>query len=267
MLRRAALALLCSAAALFALPARAEGAAAPLSVLAAASLSEALQAVAQAWQAQGNGAVTLSFDGSSRLARQVEAGMPADAFFSADLAWMDHLDRQGLLQPGSQRALLGNSLVAVVRRDAVPVPASAADLAGPGIERLALAGENVPAGRYARAALASLGAWQGVADRVVVGDDVRTALAWVATGEAQAGVVYATDARVEPRVQVAFPFPAGSHPPIVYPAAVLRGAAHPQDAARFLDFCQSAQARALFAAAGFTMAGSTPTGSAAAPAP
>ncbi len=225
--------------------------AAPLTVLAAASLTEALQEVGAAWERQGNGPVTFSFDASSRLARQVEAGVPADVFVSADLAWMDTLEDKGLVAPGSRVVLLGNTLVAVVRQDAAFVPASPADLANPAIRHLALAGENVPAGRYARAALRSLGAWDAVEGRVVSGDDVRTTLAWVAGGEAEAGVVYGTDAEVEPRVRVAFTFPAGSHPAITYPAAVLQGSAHPDDARRFVAFCTSEEARALFAAQGF----------------
>lgn len=230
---------------------RAEVPAAPLTVLAAASLTESLQKVGAAWQAKGNGTVTFSFDASSRLAKQVQGGVPADAFFSADLEWLDFLDQKGLVVPGSRVVLLGNTLVAVVGTDSTFVPASARDLADPAIRDLALAGEYVPAGKYARAALRSLGAWDAVKARVVTGDNVRATLAWVAGGEAEAAVVYATDAKVEPRARVAFTFPPGSHPAIVYPAAALKGSTHVEDAKRFLAFCQSAEAQAVFAAAGF----------------
>lgn len=244
------LATLALLAALLGLPARAAAPAAPLTVLAAASLTEVLQQLGASWQAKGNGAVRFSFDASSRLAKQVESGAPADAFFSADQEWMDWLDARGLV--ADRVTLAGNTLVTVVRNDAPTPPADAKGLAGPAIHRLAMAGENVPAGRYGRAALRSLGVWDAVKDRVVNGDSVRAALTWVATGEADAGVVYATDARVEPRVRVAFTFLASSHPPIAYPAAALRGSAHLADARAFVAFCASAEARAVFAAAGFT---------------
>ena len=220
-------------------------------MLAGASLTESLQKVGAAWQADGHGPVTFSFDASSKLARQVEAGVPADAFISADQEWMDYLDGKGLIAPGSRAVVLGNALVAVVGASAAFTPTDAHDLANPAIVHLALAGENVPAGKYARAALQSTGAWDAVKDRVVNGDNVRATLGWVATGEAEAGVVYATDARVEPRVKVAFAFPASSHPPIAYPAAALSAAAHLEEAQRFVTYCQSPEAQAIFAAAGF----------------
>ncbi|MEQ1508740.1 MAG: molybdate ABC transporter substrate-binding protein, partial [Myxococcota bacterium] len=116
---------------------------------------------------------------------------------------------------------------------------------------LALAGENVPAGTYARAALAGDG-WAALAPKVVTGDNVRTTLAWVSRGEAEAGVVYATDARAEPRVKQAFAFPADRHPPIVYPGAVVAASTHPAEAAAFLAYCASPDAMARFVAAGFT---------------
>lgn len=223
----------------------------PLVVLAASSLTGVLQDVGAAWRARGHGDVTFSFGATSRLAKQVEAGVPADAFFAADLAWMDELDHEGLLVPGTRATLAGNVLVAVVGADATFVPARPLDLAGPSVARLGLAAENVPAGRYAREALRSLGAWDAVEGRVVNGDDVRATLAWVAAGETDAGVVYATDAAAEPRVKVAFAFPPGSHAPIAYAAAALRASPRATEAARFLAFCRGPEAQAIFAAAGF----------------
>jgi molybdate transport system substrate-binding protein len=199
--------------------------------------------------------VAFHFGASSRLARQIEAGAPADLFFSADAAWMDYLAQRGRLAPGSRVDLLRNALVVVVPRDARWVPTGPADLAAPEMSRLALAGEAVPAGRYARTALQTSGVWPTVQARVVVGDDVRAALAWAARGEASAAVVYATDARVEPRVRVAFAFASESHPTIVYPAAVMAASRRPAEARRFLAFCQGPEARAIFAAQGFTMVG------------
>lgn len=227
-------------------------------VLAASSLTETLQKLATAWTAQGHPKVALSFDASSRLAKQIEAGAPSDAFFSADSEWMDYLANKGLIDPATRTNLLGNTLVAVLPVASKLSVTNARDLGRPEILHLALAGESVPAGKYARAALTSQGAWEGVKDRVVSGDNVRTVLRWVASGEADAGAVYATDARVEPGVKVAFTFPTGSYPTIVYPAAVTKGATHAKDAADFLSYCRSPEGMAVFLAAGFTAAAAAP---------
>lgn len=240
-------ALLAAVLLLVALPARADDG---LVVLAAASLTESLQKVAAAWTAKGNPRVIFSFDASSRLAKQVEAGAPADAFFSADTTWMDYVDTRGLVT--GRADLVGNSLVAVVPAASMLPIKAPADLALPGVQHLALGGESVPAGKYGRAALTTLGALDAVRGRIVSGDNVRTVLSWVATGEAEAGVVYLTDARVEPRVKVAFTFPATSHPAIVYPMAVVKGAAHARQASEFLAYCRSPEGMAVFVAAGFS---------------
>lgn len=234
-------------------PARAQAA---LTVYAAASLTEVMPALAAAWTARGHPPVRFVFDASSRLAKQIEAGAPADVFVAADAAWMDHLAGRGAVDAATRVTLATNTLVAVVPAGAPFVPAGPADLARPEVARLAVAGENVPAGRYARAALADR--WPTLAPRVVSGDSVRTVLAWVATGEASAGVVYATDARVEPRVRVAFTFPADRHPPVVYPAAVVAGAASPAAARAFLDWCRGDEARATWQAAGFGVTAPAP---------
>ncbi|MSP61126.1 MAG: molybdate ABC transporter substrate-binding protein [Myxococcales bacterium] len=246
------LALACLAASGIAGCLRSDPAAATLQVWAAASLSEVLPPVAAAFHARGGPSVTLVFDASSRLARQIEAGAPADAFFSADAGWMDHLAGRDLLAAGRRSDLLGNRLVVIVPVDSTFIPASPAELASPSVTRIALAGATVPAGRYARAALESAGVWAQLEERVIAGDNVRTTLAWVARGAVPAGVVYATDALVEPRVKVAFAFPSSSHPAIVYPAAVIRASQRSDEAKRFLAFCRGPEARAIFAAAGFT---------------
>ncbi len=220
-----------------------------VTVLAASSLTESLATVARDWEGESGNTVVLSFDATSKLAKQVVSGAPRDLFFSADSAWMDHLEQRGLVATGTRVDLLGNTLVTVVPRGTVSPPVAARDLAR--VERLALAGENVPAGKYARAALRAGGDWAALAPRVVVAENVRAALTWVARGEADAGVVYATDARVEPGVEVAFTFPAGTHPPVVYPAAVLAGALEPATAGAFLAYCQAPEAARTFAAAGF----------------
>jgi molybdate transport system substrate-binding protein len=223
-------------------------------VCAAASLTDVLPPIASAWNPRE--AVEFRFDASSRLARQIESGAPADVFMSADEEWMDDLDRRGLLEPNTRRPLLGNQLVVVVPAASTIEIRSLADLARPEIERLALAGESVPAGRYADAALRWAGVASAIAPRVTRGDSVRTALAWVASGNATAAIVYATDARVEPRVRVALVAPVASHPAIEYPVAVLRGGDTTR-ARSFVAFLSAPRARAMFEAAGFTMVAGT----------
>ena len=234
----------------FAVPARA--AETEITVLAAASLTESLQAVGAKWTAAGHPKVTFSFDASSRLAKQIEAASPADLFFSADTDWMDYLDQRALIDKATRANLLGNALVVVVPVSSTATFGYLKNLARPEVKHLALAAETVPAGKYARAALTNGGTWEAVKDRVVNGENVRTVLGWVAGKEADVGFVYATDATVEPKVKVAFIVPATSYPPIVYPAAVVRNAAHAKDAAEFLAYCKSTEGMAVFLAAGFT---------------
>jgi molybdate transport system substrate-binding protein len=225
---------------------------APLTVHAAASLTSVLPRVASSFSAV-SGPVRFHFGASSRLAKQIEAGAPGDAFFSADSAWMDYLDERGLLRAGTRRDLLENALVVVVPAGSSLRLASLADLARADVPRVALAAEGVPAGRYARAALEESGVLAAVSAKAASADDVRMALAWVARGEADAGIVYVTDAKAEPRVQVALALPSELHAPVVIPAAVLAGAKHPAEAEAFLTHCEGDAARALFEAAGFTI--------------
>lgn len=234
-------------------PARAQSAA-PV-VLAAASLQEALSEAADAWARQRHPRPVLSFAGSSALARQIEAGAPADLFISADEAWMDRLEQRSLLAPGSRRVVAGNRLVLIAPSDS-PVKlriAKGFPLARAlGSGRLAMADPAaVPAGRYARAALEALGDWAAVEPRVVRSENVRAALALVERGEAPLGIVYATDAAASRKVRVVGVFPASSHPPIRYPAARLR-TAKAKDAPAFLAFLGSRQARVIFARHGFS---------------
>jgi molybdate transport system substrate-binding protein len=223
-------------------------------VLAASSVQEAMEDAAQAWAAKGHPEPVLSFAATSALARQVEAGAAADLFVSADAEWMDKLDKAGLLQPGSRADFLSNTLVVVAARDN-PVALDlrpGVDLAGAlGTGRLALADpESVPAGKYAKAALTALGAWPQVEQRVAAAENVRAALALVERGQAPLGVVYATDARASDKVRIVGEFPASSHPPIVYPLAVLARSSSP-DAAGFRAFLLSAEGKAIFARHGF----------------
>jgi len=232
-----------------------------LLVLAAASLTDALPAVAEAWTARSGVRVRFSFAATSRLAPQAIEGAPADLFFSADRTWMDWLVERGAVLPGSVRDFLGNGLVLVVPAGE-PIPNGPAALTS--IGRLALAGENVPAGRYAEEALRATGVWDALRDRVVRGGSVRGTLEWVARGEADAGIVYRTDAMAQPDVRVAFTFPPDSHQPIRYPAAVLARSRHPDQAGAFLEFAAGPEAAELFSRAGFVTgfptSGAVPSG-------
>ncbi|MFC3173768.1 molybdate ABC transporter substrate-binding protein [Novosphingobium bradum] len=248
-----ALALAAFAPAPFTPAARADASRAPV-VLAAASLQESLGAAADAWARHGHPRPVISFAASSALARQVEAGAPADLFVSADEAWMDYLAQRRLVRPETRLALLTNRLVLVapagspVRLSIGPRMALGAAL---GSGRLAVADpDSVPAGRYAREALTRLGAWPQVARRLARGENVRAALALVARGEAPLGIVYATDARAEPRVRVVGTFPPASHAPISYPLARLARSANPEGEA-FRRYLLSPEARALFRRFGF----------------
>jgi molybdate transport system substrate-binding protein len=223
-------------------------------VLAAVSLQEALEEAADVWSAQGHVPPVLSFAGSAALARQIENGAPADVFISADEAWMDNVQRRGLLKPGARRILAGNALVLIapISRKDVSVPLDAADLARAlGDGRLAMADpETVPAGRYGKAALVTLGLWREVEGHVAPGENVRAALKLVERDEAPLGLVYATDARASSKVRVVARFPASSHPPIVYPIALVAGGR--ADGGPFQAFLLSSAGQAVLTRHGFT---------------
>lgn len=223
-------------------------------VLAAASLQESLEAAADVWTAKGHARPVVSFAASSALARQVEAGAPADLFISADEEWMDTLGAKGMIRPRTRATMLSNSLVLIAPASSPIVlrPTQGFALsAALGTGRLALADPAVPAGRYARQALETLNVWNQVAGRVATGDSVRAALALVARGEAPLGIVYATDALAEPKVRVVATFPAQSHRPITYPVALLTSSRN-KDAEGFLAFLLSPEGLAVFRRYGFT---------------
>lgn len=249
-------ALLAALAAAPAAPAAPVGAASPdgaLLVYAAASLTDALEEVDAAFTRQTGIPVKASFAASSVLAKQIEAGAPADVFFAAERAWMDYLEQRGLLRSGSRHDLLRNALVLIAPADSTVrlKIAPGFDLVGAlGGGRLATADpDSVPAGQYARAALTTLGVWQPVSGHLVRAENVRAALEYVARGDAPLGIVYRTDAQVERRVRVVDVFPDDTHPPIVYPVALTAGAR--AQAERFTAFLSSDEVRAIFVRRGF----------------
>lgn len=223
-------------------------------VLAAASLQESLNAAADAWAAKGHARPVLSFAASSTLARQVQAGAPADLFISADEDWMDTLEKKQLLRPGTRADLLSNRLVLVApaaSRVQITIRPGFTLAAALGKGRLATgAVDSVPAGLYAKQALTKLGVWPQVADKLAPAESVRAALALVARGEAPLGVVYATDALADKRVRVVATFPESSHAPIRYPVAAL-AASHQGDTEGFRRFLLSPEALAIFRPYGF----------------
>lgn len=233
---------------LCALPARAER----ILVFAAASLAGPLDRVAARFTEDTGHEVVISYAGSSALARQIEHGAPADVYLSANQGWMDHLAALGHIRNDTRRDFWSNRL-ALVSFAAGEEIAVTADLDLPVLldgARLAVAlTDAVPAGVYAREALSALGLWDGVKDSLAESDNVRAALALVATGAAPWGVVYATDATAEPRVHLRGVFPADSHTPITYPGALIAFAR--PEAEDFLAYLQTPDARDEFSAAGF----------------
>jgi molybdate transport system substrate-binding protein len=225
-------------------------------VFAAASMKTALDAFAAEFAAATGHSITISYGGSSQLAKQIIAGAPADIFVSASVPWMDQVEAEGLIAPGARRDLLGNTLVLVAHGRGVPAVSIGPDLDLAGRlagGRLAMAlVDSVPAGQYGKAALDQLGLWDDVAPLVAQADNVRAALALVAAGEAPLGIVYATDAAASDNVTRVGTFPAENHPAIVFPAARLAGADDAADFA-FYEALSSEVGDATFAAHGFVI--------------
>jgi molybdate transport system substrate-binding protein len=228
-------------------------------VFAAASLTDVLDELGKAFTAQTHVQVKSSLAASSVLAKQIEAGAPADVFFSADLEWMDYLGQRKLLKPGSRHDVVLNRLVLIA-----PADSKVSVKIAPGFDLLKALGDgklatadpdSVPVGKYAHAALEKLGVWDRVSSRLVRAENVRAALAFVARGEAPLGIVYRTDALAEKRVRIVDEFPQDSHPPVTYPIA-LTSHAGPQ-AQRFEDFVTGDAAKVIFRKFGFSPLGTS----------
>ena len=224
-----------------------------ITVFAAASLREALDAVVRPFEAATGHRVAVAYAASNALAKQIEAGAPAAIFVSADTDWVDYVEARGFALAGSRTNLLRNDLVLVA-----PAGSKASVRLAPGVDlspllqdgRLAIANpDSVPAGRYAKAALTALGAWERVSTRIAPAENVRAALSFVARGEAPLGIVYRTDALAEKDVRIVDTFPANTHAPITYPGTVLLGAR--AEAIAYLNFLSSTQARDTWKRYGF----------------
>ncbi len=223
-------------------------------VFAAASLKDALDDVIKTYQEKTGDKVVVSYAASSALAKQIESGAPADIFISADLDWMDYLDKRNLIKTGTRANLLRNRIVLIA-----PVSSTASVKIAPnfplatllGSDRLSMADpDSVPAGKYGKAALESLGVWKDVQSKVAPGQDVRAALVLVARREAPFGIVYKTDALIEKGVRIVDTFPESAHPPIIYPAALI-ATSKSAGAENFVKALNQAPARATFEKYGF----------------
>jgi molybdate transport system substrate-binding protein len=227
-----------------------------ITVFAAASMKNALDGVDAAYSAKTGVKVVVSYAASSTLAKQLEQGAPADAFLSADTDWMDYAIAKKTIVEPTRTNLLGNSIVLVA-----PGNSKISNVTiGPGFDLAKLAGDGkiatgdvkaVPVGKYAKAALEKLGAWQAAQPKFAMADNVRAALTLVARGEAALGIVYSTDAKIEPGVKIVGTFPADSHPPIIYPVAATISAK--PETAGYLAFVRSSAAKAIFEKYGFTL--------------
>jgi len=228
---------------------------APVLVFGAASLTNVLDDLSNAFTAKTQIPVKSSLAASSVLAKQIEAGAPADVFFSADLEWADYLQQRNLLKAGTRHDVVGNRLVLIA-----PADSTVSLKIRPGVDFTAALGpqgklatgdpDSVPVGKYAKASLQKLGAWDAVSPRIVRAENVRAALAFVARGEAALGIVYKTDALAEKKVKVVAEFPADTHPPITYPIALTNHGG--VSAEQFEQFVLSAAAAAIFRKYGFT---------------
>jgi molybdate transport system substrate-binding protein len=223
-------------------------------VFGAASLTNVLDDLSQAFTAGTGLQVKSSYAASSVLAKQIEAGAPADVFFSADLEWMDYLEQHKLLKPGSRHDVVGNRLVLIA-----PADSKVTLKIAPGMDLGSALGaqgklatgdpDSVPVGKYAKAALERLGVWDSLSAKIARAENVRAALAFVARGEAPLGIVYRTDALAEAKVRIVAEFPADTHPPITYPIAVTTHGG--ESAQEFVEFTRGKAAAALFRKYGF----------------
>lgn len=226
-------------------------------ILAAASLKNALDDASAAWNKQTGKSTKVSYASSSVLAKQIEGGIPADIFISADIPWMDYVAERKLIKAPSRVDFLGNQIVLIAAKDSkldLKVEKGFNLRAALGNDgRLAMGNvDAVPAGKYGKAALESLGVWPSVADRVAQAENVRMALTLVSRGEAPLGIVYKTDAASDPNVRIVGAFPDGTHPPIIYPMALLASSTNP-DAQAFVDYLKSPAAKPFFDKQGFTV--------------
>lgn len=222
-------------------------------IFVAASLTDVVQEIAIHFERQNPGIkINTSTGSSAQLAKQIESGAPADIFLSADIKWTDYLDEKGLIIPNTRIEPLGNRLVVVVASNSPSSLDSIQDLATNKVNHIAIADyQSVPAGIYASEALKKLGIWEQSLPKLVLGSDVRVAMAYVEEGEADAGIVYATDAMVSKRVEPIFHLPEESQPKVIYSFALIKGSPNEKGAKVFFDYLKEGYARQIFKKHGF----------------
>lgn len=232
--------------------------AAQVTVFAAASLTDALKQIAANYEKDSGDHIVFNFAASGVLARQIEAGAPADIFFSADEAQMDRVAAKDLLVPASRRDLLGNTLVIVTAPDNAAIH-SATDLTNAAVKRVVLGDPQiVPAGTYAKSYLEKTGCWPALTAKIVPCENVRAVLAVVESGNADAGFIYKSDAAISKKVKVAYEVPSADGPKIVYPAALVKGSSQPDAAAKFLAYLATENSAKIFRQFGFIALGTSP---------
>jgi molybdate transport system substrate-binding protein len=225
-----------------------------LTVFAAASLTDSLKQIGANYEKETGQGVVFNFEASSMLARQIEEGAPEDIFFSADETQMDVLAKKGLIDPATRKDRLGNTLVVVVPADSALQIHSASDLAQADVKQIALGDPKaVPAGVYAKAWLEKFQLWDAIKPKVVPTENVRGALAAVASGNVEAGIVYKTDAAISKRVKIAYEVPRADGPDIRYPMALVKGSEQPDAAKKFLQYLDSDEAAKVFKQFGFVI--------------
>jgi molybdate transport system substrate-binding protein len=239
--------------ALFLLSAQATAHADEILVSAAASLTDALKDIGRAYQLKGRHKILLTLGPSNFLARQIDEGAPVDIFFSADLAQMDLLDKNGRLEPGTRKNLLSNQLVIVLPKDSNLAIAAPKDLLKPEVKKIALANQAVPVGVYTSKYLTDEGLWDKVKSKIVPVLDVRATLAAVESGNVEAGFVYKTDAAISNKVRIAYEVPIEKGPKITYPVAIVKESKKKAAARDFMTFMLSPASKAMFKKFGFVV--------------
>ncbi len=225
-----------------------------VTVFAAASLTDSLKEIAATYEKQSGDKIVFNFAASSTLARQIEEGGPADIFFSADEAQMNRLEKKGVIDPATRKSRLGNSLVVVIPSDSTLQIKSASDLTNASVKQIALADPKaVPAGVYAKGWLTRQQLWPAIEPKVIPTENVRAALAAVASGNVELGVVYKTDATISQNVKVAYEVPRADAPDISYPMALVKDSKQPEAAGKFLDYLSSEEAGQVFTRFGFLL--------------
>ncbi len=228
-----------------------------ITIFAAASLRNALDNAAKAYDKSTGNKVVISYAGSSALAKQIAQGAPADIFISADLDWMNYVQKAKIIKDDTRFNLLGNRLVLIAPKSSTVSVKIAKDFPLAtilGDNHIAMANvKAVPAGKYGSAALRKLGVWSAVEPKVAQAANVRAALALVAQGEAPLGIVYETDAAAEPKVKIIDVFPEDTHPPIIYPIAMIAATKNADAAKAFIDYLKTPGAQAFFTEQGFTI--------------